>query len=119
ANQVVGEEKVRRLAEAARQARLTVAVDDPGNAEALSAAARAAGSEIGVLVEIDVGMNRCGVRTREEALRVAEQVQRLPGLRFRGVMGYEGHCSMEADRTVRGRNANTAREYLLSVADPR
>jgi D-serine deaminase-like pyridoxal phosphate-dependent protein len=117
ANQVVGEEKVRRLAEAACQARLTVAVDDSGNAEALSAAARAAGSEIGVLVEIDVGMNRCGVRSWEEAVQVAERVHSLPGLRFRGVMGYEGHCSMEADRTVRARNANAAMEYLLSVAD--
>src|SRR5947207_4885856 len=50
ANQVVGEEKVRRLADTAREARLTVAVDDPGNAEMLSKAAGAAGSEIGVLV---------------------------------------------------------------------
>jgi D-serine deaminase-like pyridoxal phosphate-dependent protein len=117
ANQVVGEEKLRRLAETARQARLTVAVDDPGNAEALSTAARAAGSEIGVLVEVDVGMNRCGVRSREEAQRVAEHVHSLPGLCLRGVMGYEGHCSMEADRSVRARNANAAMEYLLSVAD--
>src|SRR5262245_33645749 len=50
ANQVVGEEKLRRLAETAREARLTVAVDDPGNGKALSAAAGAAGSEIGALV---------------------------------------------------------------------
>src|SRR3954454_11487287 len=35
ANQVVGVEKVRRLAEIAREACITVAVDDPGNAEAL------------------------------------------------------------------------------------
>jgi D-serine deaminase-like pyridoxal phosphate-dependent protein len=117
ANQVVGEEKLRRLAGVAQQARLTVAVDDPGNAEALSAAARAAGSEIGVLVEVDVGMNRCGVRSREEAVRVATHVHSLPGLRLRGVMGYEGHCSMEADRTIRERNANAAMEYLLSVVD--
>jgi D-serine deaminase-like pyridoxal phosphate-dependent protein len=117
ANQVVGEEKVRRLAEAAREARLTVAVDDLGNAEALSAAAGAAGSEIGVLVDIDVGMNRCGVRSREEALRVAEHVHRLAGLRLRGVMGYEGHCVMETDRAVRAQKAHAAMEYLLSIAD--
>jgi D-serine deaminase-like pyridoxal phosphate-dependent protein len=117
ANQVVGEEKLRRLAEVAREARLMVAVDDSGNARALSAAAGAAGSEIGVLVEIDVGMHRCGVRSREEALRLAEQVHRLPGLRLRGVMGYEGHCVMEADRSVREQKARAAMEYLLSVAE--
>jgi D-serine deaminase-like pyridoxal phosphate-dependent protein len=117
ANQVVGLEKVQRLAETAREARITVAVDDPGNAEALSKSAGAAGSEIGVLVEVDVGMNRSGVRTREQALRVAERVHQLPGLRLRGVMGYEGHCALEADRTVRARNAQAAMEYLLSMAD--
>jgi D-serine deaminase-like pyridoxal phosphate-dependent protein len=117
ANQVVGEEKIRSLAEAAREACLTVAVDDSGNAKALSEAAGAAGSEIGVLVEIDVGMNRCGVRSREEALRVAARVHELPCLRLRGVMGYEGHCVMETDRSARERKARAAMEYLLSVAD--
>ncbi len=117
ANQVVGDEKVSRLAELARDARLTVAVDDAGNAKALSVAAGAAGSEIGVLVEVDVGMNRCGVRSKEEALRLAERLQSLPGLRPRGVMGYEGHCALEMDRTARERNARAAMEYLLSVAD--
>jgi D-serine deaminase-like pyridoxal phosphate-dependent protein len=117
ANEIVGEEKIRRLAEAARNARLTVAVDDVRNAEALSAAAGAAGSEIGVLVDVDVGMNRCGVRTGEEALRVAGHISRLPHLRLRGVMGYEGHCGREADRTVRAQKAQAAMEYLLSIAD--
>jgi D-serine deaminase-like pyridoxal phosphate-dependent protein len=117
ANEVVGEEKIRQLAAAARDGRLTVAVDDPRNAEALSAAAGSAGSEIGVLVDVDVGMNRCGVRNLEQALRVAEHVHRLPGLRLRGVMGYEGHCALEKDREARGRKAGAAMECLLSIAD--
>jgi D-serine deaminase-like pyridoxal phosphate-dependent protein len=117
ANEVVGEEKVRRLAETAREACLTVAVDDPGQASALSAAAGAVGSEIGVLVDIDVGMNRCGVRSREDALRVADQVHQLPGLRLRGVMGYEGHCGLEKDQAARERMVRAALEYLLSMAD--
>src|SRR5262249_9804315 len=97
ANESGGEEKIRGLSETARNARATVAVDDVRNAERLSAAAGAAGSEIGVLVDVDVGMNRCGVRNEEQALRLAERVARLPHLRLWGVMGYEGHCGMEAD----------------------
>src|SRR5437764_9735568 len=62
ANEVVGGEKIEALAETARAARVTVAVDDAGNAGTLAAAAREAGSEIGVLVDVDVGMGRCGVR---------------------------------------------------------
>src|SRR5438093_11459298 len=49
ANEVVGGEKIEALAETARSTRVKVAVDDPGNAAALAAAARAAGREIGVL----------------------------------------------------------------------
>jgi D-serine deaminase-like pyridoxal phosphate-dependent protein len=117
ANQVVGEEKVGRLAATAGEATLTVAVDDPGNAAALSAAATAAGSEIGVLVDIDVGMNRCGVRSQEAALRLAERVHQLTGLRLRGVMGFEGHCALEKDRTLRAQQASAAMERLLATAD--
>jgi D-serine deaminase-like pyridoxal phosphate-dependent protein len=117
ANEVVGEEKIERLAAIAGEARLTVAVDEAENAAALSAAAGRAGSEIGVLVEVDVGMHRCGVRSQEAALRLAELVARLPGLRLRGVMGYEGHCVMETDRAARARKAEAAMAELLAVAD--
>lgn len=117
ANEVVGEEKVRRLAEIARTVRVSVAVDHVRNAEALSAAARAGGSEIGVLIDVDVGLRRCGVRTEQEARVLAGRVSQLSGLRLRGVMGYEGHCALEPDRGTRAANVRTAMERLLTVAD--
>lgn len=113
ANEVVGGEKIEALAETARTARVTVAVDEAGNAAALASAAREAGSEIGVLIDVDVGMGRCGVRTVEEALALAGRVRGLPGLRLRGVMGYEGHCVMETDRALRAQKAHAAIERLL------
>jgi D-serine deaminase-like pyridoxal phosphate-dependent protein len=113
ANEVVGGEKIRALAETARRSRVTVAVDEAANAAALAAAAREAGSEIGVLIDVDVGMGRCGVRSIEEAVSLAERVDQLTGLRLRGVMGYEGHTVMETDRAVRTQAALTAIEQLL------
>jgi D-serine deaminase-like pyridoxal phosphate-dependent protein len=113
ANEVVGGEKIEALADTARKACVTVAVDDAGNAAALAGAARAAESEIGVLIDVDVGMGRCGVRTVEDALALAGRVSRLPGLRLRGVMGYEGHCVMEPDRALRAQKALAAIERLL------
>jgi D-serine deaminase-like pyridoxal phosphate-dependent protein len=112
ANEVVGGEKLEALAETARTARVTVAVDQAENAAAIAAASKA-GSEIGVLIDVDVGMGRCGVRTVEEALALAGQISRLPGLRLRGVMGYEGHCVQETDRAVRAQKALAAVERLL------
>jgi D-serine dehydratase len=45
---------------------------------------------VSVLVEIGTPGGRCGVRTREEALQVAEAVLAERGLTFAGVEGFEG-----------------------------
>src|SRR5436305_540550 len=70
---------------------VTVAVDCAANVADLSVAARAAGVTLGVLIELDVGMGRAGVSSADEALELARTVTRAPGLRFRGLMGFEGH----------------------------
>jgi D-serine deaminase-like pyridoxal phosphate-dependent protein len=117
ANQVGGKGKIVALAKAARQGRLTVAIDSPTNAEDLSGAAQAAGSKLEVVIEVDVGMGRGGVRSAEEAVTLAQHVAKLPGLRFRGVQGYEGHCMLEPDRAVRIRKAQAAMDYLGTAID--
>jgi D-serine deaminase-like pyridoxal phosphate-dependent protein len=109
ANEVVGGEKIKALAELARDGRISVAIDDARNAEELSAAALKAGSMLGVLIDLDVGMERCGVRNKEEALRLAEQVSKLRGLRLEGMMGYEGHCMLEPNPELRVQKAHAAR----------
>ena len=91
ANQIVGPIKIARLVALAQRCRLAVAVDDAQNIRELSEAASAAGVTIGCLVEVNVGMNRCGVDTPEEALALAQQVAHSTGLRFGGLQAYEGH----------------------------
>ncbi len=91
ANQVVGRRKIERLLSLARRIKLCVAVDHPAQAEAISAAAAAVGATVGVLVEVDIGMGRCGVLPGEPALVLARQVTELAGLRFDGLQAYEGH----------------------------
>jgi D-serine deaminase-like pyridoxal phosphate-dependent protein len=114
ANEVGGEEKLSLLAAAARQTNLIVGVDHPDGAKALSAAAQRAGSQIGVLVDIDIGLRRGGVRSDEDALRVAHTVSSLPGLVLRGAMGYEGWVVMEPDRQERARKAAEAVGRLVA-----
>jgi D-serine deaminase-like pyridoxal phosphate-dependent protein len=117
ANEVVGGEKIKALAELARDGRISVAIDDARNAEELSAAAFKAGSMLGVLIDLDVGMERCGVRNKEEALRLAEQVSKLRGLRLEGMMGYEGHCMLEPDPELRVQKAHAAMDKLMEAVD--
>lgn len=91
ANEVVGETKISRLMGLIRHAALTVAVDDPANVRDLSAAAVAVRGKLGVLVEVDIGMGRCGVRPGRPAVDLARLVQKSKNLDFRGLQGYEGH----------------------------
>jgi D-serine deaminase-like pyridoxal phosphate-dependent protein len=117
ANEVCGRGKVTALAKAAKDGRLTVAVDDASNAADLSDAVSAAGSNLEVLIEADVGMGRGGVRSPEEAVDLARRLHGMPGLRLRGVQGYEGHCMHELDRSARAEKAQTAMAYLGEVVD--
>lgn len=72
--------KIRLLAELAATHRILVAVDEAPNAAALSAAAVQAGATLGIMIEIDTGMDRCGADSAEDALALARRVVDLPGL---------------------------------------
>lgn len=117
ANQVVDNDKIRALAAAGKEARVTVAVDDEDNLLDLSRCAAEADTELGVVIEIDVGMKRAGVRSPEHALRLAEVIARLPALTLRGVHGYEGHCMSYVDREERERATRLANRVLTDAAD--
>jgi len=117
ANQVVGPDKVTRLAALATYTRVLVAVDDADNAEAISTAAVSRGVTVGVLVEVDVGMHRCGVPAGEPALALAQRVAALPGLRMEGLMGYEGQAVMIPDLAERTRVTREAMAQLIATRD--
>ncbi|MBV9093444.1 MAG: alanine racemase, partial [Streptosporangiaceae bacterium] len=116
-NTVSQPDKVRILAALAADRRILVAVDEADNAAALSAAAVRAGSALRILVEVDTGMDRCGVDTAEAAVVLARQVTELPGLRFEGITGYEGHCSLTLDDTLRRERQHAAMTFFTGVAD--
>jgi D-serine deaminase-like pyridoxal phosphate-dependent protein len=116
-NTIAGQDKIRALAELAREARIRVAVDEAANAESLSRAAVAAGSTLGVMIEVDDGMDRAGVDDAEAAIALARQIARLPGLRLDGITGYEGHCSTTPERELRVQRQREAMAMFVGVAD--
>ncbi len=101
ANQVIGPIKLARLARLARRVLLRVCVDDPDNVRAMGQAAQAAEATVGVLVEVDIGMNRCGVEPGAAALELARLIQAQPALRFAGLQGYDGHLQLLPDPAER------------------
>jgi D-serine deaminase-like pyridoxal phosphate-dependent protein len=113
ANQVVTPAKARRLAALNRRATVRSAVDSPANVAELGAAARELGVEIGVLVEVDLGMKRCGVLPGAPTLELARLVAQTPGLRCDGLQGYEGHLVTLPDLDERRRRTVEAMTELV------
>ena len=100
-NQVVGAAKLARLAALAHITRIAVCADDLRQVDALAEAAAAAGVRLSVLVEIDVGMGRCGVTAGPDAVALAQQIAASPHLEFRGLQAYHGsaqHMRSPAER---------------------
>lgn len=94
----VGDARVRRLLELPDRVRLTVALDSPEALETLSSAAERAGREVGVLVEVDVGMRRCGIPEPEDVVALARRAAAASGVVYRGMLFYPGHIREPVDR---------------------
>ena len=103
ANEVLDASRLGRL-----DARITLAVDSDATIEA---AAEAGLSE--VLIDVNVGLPRCGCPP-EEAGRLAE-LARKRGLEVRGVMGYEGHLMMVEDRAAQKAETDRSMALLLGA----
>lgn len=103
ANQIVGPEKVTRLANLQPHASVMVAIDSLENAKQISDAAVAKGVKVPVLVELNVGLNRAGVEPGDAALRMSSAAAELPGLRYRGLMAWEAHATTILDQTEKRR----------------
>jgi D-serine deaminase-like pyridoxal phosphate-dependent protein len=111
ANEVVGAAKLRRLAALAKRAKVAACADDIGNVAQLDAAARAAGVRLDVLVEVNVGANRCGIEPGEPAARLAQAIAASKNLRFAGLQAYQGaaqHVRKVEDRRAAIENACAA-----------
>ncbi len=114
---VVGAAKADRLARLAQQGVVSVVADDADNLRALSRAASDAGSTIDVLIEMDVGQGRCGVSSAGAALKLAEVATDLPGLRLRGLQGYQGRLQSVPDYRQRRGQVLQAQERLREGAE--
>ena len=90
--------RARVLADLARQANVAVALDTLAGAQVLANAARASGTTLRVLVDLDVGFHRTGVQSPAAALALAQQIDALDGLNVAGLFFYPGHVWQPADQ---------------------
>jgi D-serine deaminase-like pyridoxal phosphate-dependent protein len=112
---VVGEDKGRRLLALDDRARVAVGADNVEGARTLATPFREAGRTLDVLLKVDVGYGRVGVRP-QRALAVARSVAEIPGLRLRGVFTHAGHAYAAATRKALGQIARSEGETLAGTA---
>ena len=113
ANEVIGRRKIERLMELARRCDIMVAVDHPDNLEDLDRAAESAGVKPRILVEVNIGHNRCGVDAdSEDVVDLCRDAAGKQHLRFAGIMGYQGHVVDLEDKNARETGANECLERL-------
>ena len=103
-SEVMGDLKIRRLCSLAGQAEVMVACDSPDNALALSREARAQGVDLGVVIELETGLKRCGVQEIQQGVALAHEIDSLPGISFRGIMSHQVISAMpdREDRVTEG-----------------
>lgn len=108
ANEVVDASRLTALVESG--ARITMAVD---SLPSLDAAVAAHVPE--VLIDVNVGLPRCGCDPAEAGL-LADEARRR-GIEVRGVMGYEGHAVGLEDRAERTRQVDESMAMLAAARD--
>jgi D-serine deaminase-like pyridoxal phosphate-dependent protein len=105
-NQILAAPKLARLAALARRARISLAVDSLEGVERAAAAARAAGSVIDVLIELDLGEGRAGVPPGDASIALAHRIAAAADLRFRGLHAYRS--LLQHETCARARRAMAA-----------
>ena len=115
ANQIVGSTKVARYMNLCARADVIVAVDNMQNVRELEVAAREKAVNPRVMVEVNLGMDRCGVMPGEPAVSLSREVAQSESLRYAGLMGWEGH-TMVMPETPEKRHAVEKAVGLLTMS---
>ncbi len=64
------------------------------------------------MVEVNIGMNRCGIRIGEPVVNFIKKINKLQGLKFLGIFAYEGHAVFIESLEERYKETNIALEKV-------
>ncbi|HEY0982882.1 MULTISPECIES: alanine racemase [unclassified Schlesneria] len=93
----VGSQRIRRIAALCGTTRLLVTCDHYVQAQSLSEECARQGVTCRVLVELNLGSERAGVRPGRDAIELGKGIARLPNLQLCGITGCESSSPRESD----------------------
>lgn len=115
--EIVGKPKLARLVALVQQhPHIKVVVDSMVGAKALEEVMSNAQLHIDVLLDLNVGQNRCGIAPGEDALALAHAIGQMSHLHLVGVQGYEGHLQHIHDAEERMQRCHQAMQLLTATA---
>ena len=115
-NQIVGKSKIQRLVNVNKISKVMVAVENKDNVNELSKAFEENSLTLGVIIEVNVGMDRCGLEL-DEIVDFAKLINAKKGLTFEGIMGYEGHTVNIDNYEERVNETTKSMNKLISARD--
>lgn len=95
---LIGKEKMRRLAALINKAKIRIAVDSYEGAKEVSSYLTKHDLEVEVMVIVDSGFSRDGVNPDDTAVSFVEQISKLPGLSFKGLMTHAGQVQYASNK---------------------
>ena len=116
-SEVVAPPKIARLCALADDAEILVACENETNAHDLSQAAVAQGVNLGVVIEQETGLVRCGVQEVDGGLSLARLIDSLPGLSLKGVMSHQMMAEPSGDFEDRTTEAHHLIQPVLDLRE--
>ena len=117
ANMLAGRPKLERVAALCRTADPVLACDHFVQAEALASVCRERGVTCRVIIEVNIGMDRVGIRPGSDFRDLARGIAGLSGVTLAGIMGYEGHLLRVENRAEKTERINAAIALLTEQRD--
>ncbi|MED5580226.1 MAG: DSD1 family PLP-dependent enzyme [Nitrospinota bacterium] len=111
-SEIVSPEKLERVSSLIKNSDVMLVVDHIEGAELLSKIMEKNQTEIGVLVDIDVGQGRCGVRTVGEAVVLAKKIDTLPWIHLCGFQAYNGKAQHIEGFNERGKQYSNSMDLI-------
>jgi D-serine deaminase-like pyridoxal phosphate-dependent protein len=114
---IVGEHKLRRLTQLKRIADVCTVVDSEEVMAPSAAHMQKEGLQHEVMIEVNTGLNRCGVLPGEPVLALVQRLRQYPSLTLRGIFTHEGHAYHFPDSDERERVVMKAADDMKRAAN--
>ena len=116
ANEIVGQEKLKRIAALSRRCRIRYGVDSVFQIQEAQKVFSQCSARAEVVVEIEVGENRSGIIEEEDFRKLIKAIQKSPDVSYEGVFGHDGNSYRAADKEACRDISTGAQKRLLHFA---